>query len=457
MDGNPTLTRRSLLAGTAGALGATLTPAAARASVLEHLLAASDPLAPKAPHFAPRAKQVIFLFMPGGVSHVDTFDPKPALERDHEKSRGDHVLMRSRWGFAARGESGIEISELFPHIGGQIDRACLIRSMTAQHGNHFEAVLGMHTGSTSFVRPSIGSWVSHALGTFNPNLPPFVVIAPHLPYAGEQVWGSDFLPACHQGVRLVPGDEPIPNVAPRVPTDVQERELALLQRLNERHRAGREADGELFARARAYATARGMQREAPEVFDLGRESDAVLELYGLERGKTSGFAWQCLVARRLIERGVRFVESIDVGASNNWDAHGDMKSHERLARNVDRPIAALLRDLGALGLLDETLVVWTTEFGRTPHSDKKNKKGRGHHRQAFSSWLAGAGVKPGFVYGATDEHGYDVVEGRVGIHDFHATLLHLLGLDHERLTFRHAGRDFRLTDVGGRVVEEILA
>ncbi|MEM7310808.1 MAG: DUF1501 domain-containing protein [Planctomycetota bacterium] len=445
-------TRRSFLAGAA----ASTLAGHAGARTLEDLLGTTDPLAPRAPHHRARARRVIFVFLPGGLSHVDSFDPKPRLVADHDKEVDGQRLMRPRWEFKPRGESGMEISELFPHLAQRADELCMVRSMVAQHGNHAQATRGMHTGSTAVVRPSLGAWVSYGLGSGNPNLPSFAVIAPKLPYAGEQVWGADFLPACHQGVRIVPGPTPLPNLAPRVGEEHAARELGLLERLNRRHLAAR-ASSDLEARARSFHLAEGMRREAPEIFDLSRESDATLELYGLKRGATDGFAWQCLVARRLIERDVRFVELIDVGSSNNWDAHGNMDTHKKLARNIDRPLAGLLSDLRRRGLLEDTLVVCTTEFGRSPHRDKKNKNGRGHHPKAFSSWLAGAGVRAGHVHGATDEYGYRPAEGAVGIHDFHATLLHLCGFDHERLTFRHAGRDFRLTDVEGEVVHGVLA
>jgi uncharacterized protein (DUF1501 family) len=270
------------------------------------------------------------------------------------------------------------------------------------------------------------------------------------------VWDADFLPGCHAGTRILAGEEPIPNLNRRSPTArVQELELSLLERFNRKHQQPRLADPVLEARIKSFETAFGMQREMPEVLDLSRESDATLKLYGLERGSAKGFAWQCLVARRMAERGVRFIELIDVGSSNNWDAHGDMRTHEPLARNVDQPIAGLLKDLKSRGLLEDTLVVWTTEFGRTPFAD--GPKGRSHHNAAFSSWLAGGGVKGGIVYGQTDEYGAKIVEDEVHVHDFHATILHLLGFDHEQLTFRHAGRDFRLTDVAGNVVKKILA
>ena len=264
-------------------------------------------------------------------------------------------------------------------------------------------------------------------------------------------------PCAHQGTLVVPGDEPVANVAPRVPLGQQEQELAALARMNRRHLELRGDDAALSARIKSFETAFGMQAAVPDAFDLSQETAATHALYGLEPGSTKGYAWQCLVARRLIERGVRFVELIDTGSSGNWDSHGDMMDHAKLAKNVDRPIAGLLKDLKTRGLLDETLIVWTTEFGRTPFNNSADAKGREHHNWAFSSWLAGAGVKPGIVHGATDEYGVRVAEDPVHVHDFHATILHLMGLDHERLTYRHSGRDYRLTDVHGRVVHELLA
>ena len=330
--------------------------------------------------------------------------------------------------------------------------------MKSDHTNHYEATLGMHTGSFTFARPSIGSWVSYGLGTENRNLPSFVVLAPAVPYAGDQTWGSDFLPGCHQGTHVVPGPTPIANVARRAASAaLQDLELELLARPTRTTSTAGRGDADLAARIRSFETAFGMQREAPEAFDLSKETDATLHLYGLQRGANTGFAWQCLVARRLAERGVRFIELIDTGSSNNWDSHGDMLDHAPLAKNVDQPIAGLITDLKRRGLLDDTLVVWTTEFGRTPYHEQPDAKGREHHHWAFSSWLAGGGVKGGIVLGATDDYGIDVAEDRVHVHDFHATILHLLGLDHEKLTYRHAGRDYRLTDVSGRVVTEILA
>ncbi|MDB6036052.1 MAG: hypothetical protein JWM16_6390 [Verrucomicrobiales bacterium] len=427
-----------------------------------------DPLAPKHPHFPPKAKRVIFLHMSGGVSHVDSWDPKPRLFSDAGKTtsvneyqgrKGDFkmFLKRPQWEFAAHGKSGTEVSSLFPHMAECVDDLCVIRSMKSDHTNHYEATLGMHTGSFTFARPSIGSWVSYGLGTENRNLPSFVVIAPRSPYAGGQVWGSDFLPGAHQGTLVVPGAEPIANVKRRVPTQhLQELELGLMAGMNNRHLAAHHADPLLQARIRSFETAFGMQMEVPHVLDLSKESDATLGLYGLKRGQTTGFGWQCLMARRLVEQGVRFVELIDSGSSENWDAHGDMLTHAPLAKNVDHAIAGLLRDLKQRGMLEDTLVVWTTEFGRTPFVEAKAAGGREHHHWVFSSWLAGAGVQPGKVYGESDEYGINVGRDPVHVHDFHATILHLLGLDHERLTYRHTGRDYRLTDVAGNVVKGIL-
>lgn len=433
--------------------------------IVSQLLAASeDPLAPKGTHFPARAKRVIFLFSTGGVSHMDTFDPKPALFAADGKTMGvggglsnqQRVLQRPLWKYQPGGTCGTEVSDLFPHIREQMDDICLIRSMQSNDNEHYQATLAIHTGSFFFSRPSIGSWLSYGLGTMNSNLPSFIVLAPQLPYAGTLVYANDFLPAYHQGVRVVPGATPIPNLDRRTPQQrVQELELQLAERLNEQHRERHPGQGELAARMRTFETAFHMQSEARDVFDLSRESDETLDLYGLKRGQTDGFGWQCLVARRLAERGVRFIELVDGGSSGNWDSHGDMADHGPRAKAIDRPIAGLLQDLKRLGMLDDTLVVWTTEFGRTPGAD--GAKGRGHHSACFSSWLAGGGVKGGMAYGHTDDIAATVAENPVHVHDFHATILHLLGIDHTRLTYRHGGRDYRLTDVHGKIVQELLA
>lgn len=421
-------------------------------------------------HHPAKAKSVIFLFMSGGVSHVDSFDPKPALIRDHGKQVVfDHPETRDRpgyekiylkrpgWRFAPYGQSGIEVSDLFPSVARQVDDLTIVRSMHTSHSNHYNATLGMHTGSFAFARPSIGAWLSYGLGTVNQNLPSFLVLAPQMPYAGTQVWASDFLPGVHQGTRVLPGAEPIANLVRRVPTPTrQELELSALRELNEQHGGLREADPQLSTRIRSFETAHGMQSEMPAALDLRDETAETLAMYGLQPGITEGFGWQCLAARRLVERGVRFVELIHTGSSSNWDSHGDMADHGRLAAQVDRPIAGLLQDLKQRGMLDDVLVVWTSEFGRTPFNNTSDAPGREHHNWAFSSWLAGAGVKRGHVHGATDEHGMRSVEEPVHVHDFHATILHLMGIDHERLTYRHGGRDYRLTDVHGHVVQGVL-
>jgi hypothetical protein len=415
-----------------------------------------NPLAPKRPHHKPKAKRVIFLYMSGGVSHLESFDYKPKLAADAGKQYKGRTLLGPQFKFHRHGQSGIEVSELFPNIAQCVDDLCVIRSLKAEHFEHFQATTGIHTGSWTVKRPSIGSWISYGLGTENQNLPSFVVLAPYLPYAGTQSWDADFLPAVHQGTRVQPGEEPVRDLKRRSLTlEIQEAELDLLARFNRKHQQGRSEDSRLAARIRSFETAFGMQNTMPDVLDLSRETDATLQLYGLERGSAKGFAWQCLVARRMAERGVRFVELIDSGSTNNWDSHGKMEDHIPRARNVDQAIAGLLLDLKSRGMLDDTLVVFTTEFGRTPHTD--GPTGRSHHPHVFSSWLAGGGVKGGLVYGESDDYGYDVANDLVHAHDFHATILHLLGLDHERLTYRYAGRDFRLTDVYGQIVKPILA
>lgn len=431
--------------------------------ILAELSAAADQggLAPRPPGGVPRASRVIWIYLSGGFSHLDSFDPKPKLFElasapgGGSERRGSRYLP-AQWDFLPRGRSGIEVSELFPHIGSCADDLCLVRSMVSDHGNHAQATLGIHTGSFSVPRPSIGSWVSYGLGTLNRNLPSFVVLAPALPYNGAQAWDSSFLPAEHQGTRITPSDDPVPNLLPRrrLPA-LQTLERALTADYNRDHLAARQAEAALAARIQSFETAFGMQRAMPEALDLTSESDAIHALYGLERGQTTGFAWQCLAARRLAEAGVRFVELIDSGSSRNWDAHGDIRSHEPLARNVDRPVAALLRDLKARGMLDDTLVVFTTEFGRTATID--GRSGRGHQPRVFSTWLAGGGTRAGHVHGASDEIGSSVAADPVHVHDLHATILHLLGFDHTRLTFRHGGRDFRLTNVSGSIVHGLVA
>jgi hypothetical protein len=462
---NPThVPRRSFLS--SAVAGSLLFP-----GIVNQLLADErDPLAPREPHFPAKAKNVIFLFMTGGVSHVDTFDPKPELTKQHGKEiKANHpeikdrpgyeriYLKRPQWEFRPHGECGTEVSSLFPHVATCVDDMAVIRSMHTSHSNHYNATLGMHTGSFNFSRPSIGSWVTYGLGTINRNLPGFVVIAPTQTYAGTQVYANDFLPGAYQGTLVIPGAEPVANVRARVPLERQELELAALREHNAEHLAVRSEDAQLLARLQTFETAFGMQMAVPDAFDFADESATTLANYGLAPNQTTGFGWQCLAARRLIERGVRFVELIDVGSANNWDAHGDMMTHAPLAKNVDQPIAALIRDLKARGMFEETLIVWTTEFGRTPFNNTADAPGREHHPWAFSSWLAGAGVRGGVVHGSTDEVGLWTAEKPVHVRDFHATILHLMGFDHARLSYRHAGLDFRLTGVEhANVVREIL-
>jgi hypothetical protein len=450
--------RRAVLRSLAGASPLLLPGMAA------HLLAESGPLSAKSAPAAAKAKRVIFIFSNGGVSHMDTFDPKPKLFAADGKTTGvggglsnqQRVLLKPGWEFRPGGRCGTMVSDLFPHLRECMDDICLIRSMKGQDNEHYNATLGIHTGSFFFARPSIGSWVSYGLGTLNQNLPSFMVIAPQMPYAGTQIFANDFLPAYHQGVRVIPGADPIQNLGRRsLSGNIQEQELAFTAALNNKHLRARAHDGDLAARMKSFETAFHMQTEAPEVFDLKQESDATLALYGMKRDQTDGFGWQCLVARRLAERGVRFIELVDGSSAHNWDQHGDMAEHAQHAKNIDQPIAGLLKDLKQRGLLDETLVVWTTEFGRTPGVD--GTKGRGHHSACFSSWMAGAGVRPGMTWGTTDELGAAVAENQVHVHDFHATILHLLGFDHTKLTYHHGGRDYRLTDVHGDVVHGILS
>jgi hypothetical protein len=461
-----TISRRHLLrrtgAGFGGvALSALLQEGQARATTT----AAGNPLAPQPPHFFPRAKRVILLFMPGGPSQVDTFDPKPRLTADDGKPAPkaylgqQRTLLASPWKFARHGEAGIDVSELFPHTARQADRLCVIRSMVTDDPNHPGGCLLMNTGERVFSRPSLGSWVTYGLGSENENLPGFMAIGPGPLIEGARQYGASFLPAAHQGTFVSDLDHPIRNLAnSKVAAAQQRRDLDALARFNELHRANRADDSRLAARIAAFELAYRMQSEAPEAFDLTSETAATRRLYGLDEPATGVFGRQCLLARRLVERGVRFVQLYHTtGGFQPWDQHSDLKGgHEKNALATDLPVAGLVADLQARGLLEETLVIWGGEFGRTP-AREGTANGRDHHPYGFTMWLAGGGVRGGMIHGATDEFGWDAVEGRVHVHDLHATILHLLGLDHERLTYRHAGRDYRLTDVSGKVVHDILA
>jgi hypothetical protein len=423
-----------------------------------------DPLAPKPPHFPARANRVIFLFMNGGPSHVDTFDPKPELSRHNGEEPPESIrkarrrksgkLMGSPFTFRKFGVSGIEVSELFPEVGSSIDDVCVIRSMHTDIPNHEPALLMMNSGQIQPTRPCMGSWLVYGLGTENQNLPGYVVLCPGKPVVGPQLWGNSFLPGIYQGTHINNASVDPRNIIRNVNNtyltrDQQRRQLDLLKRMNERHAGQRDYDAPLEARIQSLEMAFRMQFEAQEAFDLGRESQATRSLYG-----EGEFANACLIARRLAERGVR-VTQIYYGNNQPWDDHADITNHRDHARKSDRAIAALLKDLKSRGLLDDTLVIWGGEFGRTPTSE--GLKGRDHHSTGFSMWLAGGGVKGGHVHGATDELGFNAVEGKVHVHDLHATVLHLMGIDHERLTYRYSGRDFRLTDVHGVVVKEVMA
>lgn len=419
--------------------------------------ALAHPMAPKRPHFEAKAKRVIMVFLTGGCSHIDSFDPKPEVNKRAGEAYkgGKNKIIGSIWKHAPRGKSGIETTELFKHLNAHVDDMCFIRSMHGDHSDHFEATLHMHTGSNGSALPGIGAWTSYGLGTENINLPSSVVFAKSLPYAGAQVWDSNFLPAYHQGVRLNPGEELIAHLKPQAtnPWPLQQDELAMLDRVNLKHAALHPQMGELAARNLSFKTATSLQRVAPDLFNLKDESDATLDLYGIDREDKSSFGWQTLMARRLVENGVRFVELFDKGASGNWDLHSRNEKNTQLAEYVDQPIAGLLADLKQRGMLDDTLVIGCSEFGRTPYGDT----GRGHQSRAFTCWLAGGGAKGGHVHGATDDLGYAIANDPVHVHDFHATILNLLGLDHEQLTFRQGGRDFRLTGIAGKVVNDVIA
>lgn len=431
-----------------------------------------DPLAARAPHFPARAKRVIFLFMKGGPSHVDTFDHKPLLDRDSgkplpfAKPRVQFAptgnLLKSPWTFRKYGQSGIEVSDLFPNVGQCVDDICFIHSLHGTNAAHGGALLKLHTGSDNFVRPSMGSWVTYGLGTENRNLPGFITICPTLAHGGVSNWSSAFLPAVYQGTPLGNASTPAEKAHvsyirnPRIPGAIQRLQLDNVAEMNRAYSEQTGADQALESRIDTFELAFRMQRDMPEVEDISAETAATRRLYGLDDAVTANFGRQCLLARRFAERGVRFIQVTHSDSQVQWDQHGKLRSgHEKNAREVDRPIAGLLKDLKARGLLEDTLVWWGGEFGRTPTAEGGD--GRDHNPEGFTMWLAGGGVKGGVKYGATDDYGYFAAQNKVHIHDLHATMLHLLGLDHEKLTYRYAGRDFRLTDVAGKVVRDIIA
>ena len=470
-------TRRDFLLRAGGGLGGValasmlhgegLLPAARGATA-----APGDPLAVRQPHFAPRAQRVIWLFMHGGPSHVDLFDPKPDLVRYAgqpvpesfgtfmtRRKVATNPLLPPVKPFRQHGDSGLAVSEFLPHIAGCADLLCVLRGCHGDSVNHPQSVYQMNTGSILMGKPSVGSWVAYGLGTENRSMPAYVV----LPDTGGGIkggppaWGNGFLPAAYQGTTMRAGKNPILHLQPQPQiSDSQQRAaLDLIQQLNTRHLAERDFDGELSARVNTYELAFRMQAAAPDVVDLGGETRETLALYGIGEQDTDEFGTRCLLARRMIERGVRFVQLYS-GDTNGWDAHNDvLANHSTYCRRTDKPVAGLLRDLQRRGLLEDTLVVWGGEFGRMPMSEQGT--GRDHNPWGYTVWLAGGGVKPGMTWGATDPIGLRAEEGKVHVHDLHATMLHLLGLDHEVLTYFHNGRDERLTDVAGRVVSEILA
>lgn len=429
-----------------------------------------NPLAPKPPHFPSRTKHVIHFFLNGGPSHVDTFDPKPELDRYNGKAlpienlrteRKTGAAFASPFKFRKYGQSGIEVSDLFPKIGECIDDIAVIRSMQANLPNHEPSLMLMNCGDAVMSRPSVGSWITYGLGTENLNLPGFVAMCPGgYPIKEAENWQSGFLPGAYQGTFIDSQHTQLEKLIEYIRSNCtslqeQRRQLDLLQQLNAEHQEQRQRDARLEARIQSFELAYRMQMEAADAFDISKEPPAIREMYG-----SGVHARQTLIARRLIERGVRYVQ-LWHGAGQPWDNHDDIQQHAKLAKEIDQPIAGLVKDLKQRGLLDETLIIWGGEFGRTPtvelNDSGKDKKGRDHNPYGFSMWLAGGGVKGGTVYGATDEFGFKAVDNAVHVHDLHATILALLGFDHERFTYRYAGRDFRLTDVHGRVVREVIA
>ncbi len=440
--------------------------------------AAANPLAPRAAPIRPRAKRVIFLFMQGGPSHVDTFDYKPRLERDNGQMRSfddartlakthqvvAHRVMKSPWRFRRHGHSDLWVSELFPHIARRADDLCVLKGMHTEGIAHGPATLFLHTGAINLIRPSVGSWVLYGLGTENQNLPGFVTLCPSMGNGGPRNYSNAFLPPAYQGTAVgragIPATEAkIRNLGnDRLAPAEQRRQLDLLQALNAEQMRPSPGDAELEAVIDSFELAFRMQTHAPGVLDLSGETKETQRLYGIGAKDTDNFGRQCLMARRLAESGVRYVQINygDNSANPAWDQHSNLPKHADHARAVDKPVAGLLEDLRRRGLLDDTLVWWGGEFGRTPYAEK-NGTGRDHNPDGFTVLLAGGGVKAGLSFGATDEFGHHAVADKVHMRDLHATLLHLLGLDHEQLTYRYAGRNFRLTDVAGRVVHEIIA
>ncbi len=455
----PLLNRRDVLSKTACGFGwLAFSAVAGRSALADGLTNDQQPLAPKKPPLIPRAKRVIFLCMSGAPSHVDLLDYKPQLNRDSGKPgpRAGSQLLGSKWKFAQHGQSGHWISELLPNLAGHADKLCMIPSMQTDLPAHPQAFIKLHTGTAQFVRPSLGAWTLYGLGTENQNLPGFVSLSPPSGFGGATNYGSSFLPAIYQGTRIGQNDRPIrgatvSNLAGRTSRTRQRAELDFIQTLNQEKQRRDQVNPEVEGVIQSYELAFRMQQEMPQVLDLSAETEATQRMYGIGSERADDMGRKCLLARRMIEAGVRFVEI----THGNWDHHFNLNSKlQQSCSEVDEPIAALLVDLDQRGLLEDTLVVWTGEFGRTPYAE--GQEGRDHNTKAFTMWMAGGGVKPGIRYGRSDDYGYEAVENPVQIADMHATILRTLGLDHKQLTYQHAGRDFRLTDVAGNVIEEIL-
>ncbi len=474
-NNRPTFSRRQALKSMGCGFGYL---AAAGLAHREAMAGVVNPLLARQPQFAPRAKRVIFLFMQGGPSHVDTFDYKPRLEKENgkmvrfddartlakTKEIKEHRVYQNLWEFKPYGQCGQHVSTLFPHIARHVDDLCFVKSMHTDGVAHGPSTLFMHTGSINLVRPSIGSWVLYGLGSENNNLPGFVTIQPSMGNGGPRNYSNAFLPAVFQGTAVgragvSADDAKIRNLTNHLLSAKDQREqFNLLRAINAEQSRGDAGDAELDAVINSYELAWRMQHHAPDVMDLSREPESVKKLYGIGDKGTDDFGRQCLMARRLAESGVRYIQ-VNYGDNTNnprWDQHSNLPKHEEHAFNTDQPVAGLLADLKQRGLLEDTLVWWGGEFGRTPYA-QSNGTGRDHNPSGFSIFLAGGGVKPGFSFGETDEYGHHAIQDKVHMHDWHATLLHLLGMDHEHLTFRHDGRDFRLTDVHGHVVHEIMA
>ena len=424
------------------------------------------------PHHKARAKRVVFLFMKGGPSHVDTFDPKPMLDRHHGKplpfplprvtfaKQGN--LLKSPWKFRKYGQSGLPVSDLFPHVAKHVDDLCILRSVHGTNPAHGGALLKLHTGSDQFVRPSMGAWVTYGLGTENENLPAFVTICPTLAHGGVNNWGAAFLPASCQGTPMGNASmsstkATVKHIAnAKLDKSDQRKQMDFISMLNQRHLSENPDEQVLSSRLDSFELAFRMQSSMPEIQSISGESQATQRLYGIDDPVTEDFGRQCLMARRLIERGVRFVQVTHSDSEVQWDQHSNLyHGHTKNSAEVDKPIAGFLMDLKQRGLLSDTLVLWGGEFGRTPTAQGNN--GRDHNPHGFTMWMAGGGVKGGYAYGSTDDYGYYAAENKMHVHDLHATILHLLGINHERLTYHHAGRDFRLTDVAGRVATDIFA